>query len=71
MAATTSQPISLPIHGQDQQFQDVSMSMMSSGGSFNPASYTRHFLDSPLSWRDSSFGMRYPTGISPMHGSYE
>ncbi|EIN04109.1 hypothetical protein PUNSTDRAFT_122954 [Punctularia strigosozonata HHB-11173 SS5] len=72
MAATTSQPISLPTHAQDQNVQDVAMSsVMSSSGSFNPASYTRHFLDSPLSWRDSSFGTRYYTGVSPMPGSLE
>jgi hypothetical protein len=34
----------------------------STGGSFNPASYTRHFLGSPISWRAGSFGARFPQG---------
>lgn len=32
--------------------------MGSSSGPFNPASYTRHFLGSPISFRAGSFGNR-------------
>lgn len=31
-------------------------------GSFNPSSYTRHFLGSPLSWRPDSLGSQYYAG---------
>ncbi|KDR72921.1 hypothetical protein GALMADRAFT_252266 [Galerina marginata CBS 339.88] len=34
-------------------------------GTFNPASFTRHFLGSPISWRGGSWGMqqnRFPAG---------
>lgn len=34
-------------------------------GEFNPASFTRHFLGSPISWRAGSFGAgsnRFPAG---------
>lgn len=34
----------------------------SNSGTFNPASYTRHFLGSPISWRAGSFGARFPQG---------
>ncbi|KZT18776.1 hypothetical protein NEOLEDRAFT_1159354 [Neolentinus lepideus HHB14362 ss-1] len=34
-------------------------------GSFNPASYTRHLLGSPLSFRAGSFGSRFYPGVSP------
>lgn len=43
-------------------------SYTSSSGMFNPASYTRHFLGSPISWRAGSFGVgsfggrRFPMG---------
>ncbi|EEB87404.1 hypothetical protein MPER_15252 [Moniliophthora perniciosa FA553] len=39
----------------------------SNNGSFNPASYTRRFLGSPISWRSGSysFGGRHYAG-SPM-----
>jgi transcription factor SFP1 len=35
------------------------------GGHFNPSSYTRQFLGSPLSWRPGSFGGRVYLGSSP------
>lgn len=40
----------------------------SSNGSFNPASYTRHFMGSPVSWRPGSlgFGGRMFASGSPM-----
>ncbi|ETW76625.1 hypothetical protein HETIRDRAFT_455141 [Heterobasidion irregulare TC 32-1] len=34
-------------------------------GSFNPASYTRAFFGSPLSWRPGSFGSHFYPGSSP------
>ncbi|KAJ7141816.1 hypothetical protein C8R46DRAFT_1013130, partial [Mycena filopes] len=69
-----SHPIALPVHQQQQQ---DSYAMSLDGGSyngedgraFNPASYTRHFLGSPISWRAGSFGATYcATSTSP---SYE
>ncbi|TFK18111.1 hypothetical protein FA15DRAFT_660952 [Coprinopsis marcescibilis] len=36
----------------------------SSSGPFNPASYTRHFIGSPISWRAASFGMSM-SGTTP------
>jgi transcription factor SFP1 len=43
-------------------------------GQFNPASYTRHFLGSPISWRAGSFGAQFVPSQSPtamLVGSYE
>ncbi|KDQ57900.1 hypothetical protein JAAARDRAFT_193384 [Jaapia argillacea MUCL 33604] len=63
--AATSQPIALPSSANE----DISMISGSftgnSSGSFNPASYTRHVLGSPLSWRAGSFGSRFYPGVSP------
>jgi hypothetical protein len=63
----TSQPIALPHHSSNNQSplnQDYIMGSYSgeTSGSFNPASYTRHFLGSPISWRAGSFGARFPQG---------
>ncbi|KAF6756649.1 hypothetical protein DFP72DRAFT_893337, partial [Ephemerocybe angulata] len=60
-ATTSSQPIaSRPSSAtQDYIMQDANGS--SSGSSsrpFNPASYTRQFIASPISWRAGSYGMR-------------
>lgn len=63
----TSQPIALP--ASTSAAPDVLMASGSFLGAntFNPASYTRHFLGSPLSWRaGSSFGGRFFPGCSPM-----
>ncbi|TFK63955.1 hypothetical protein BDN72DRAFT_861730 [Pluteus cervinus] len=38
-----------------------------SNGDFNPASYTRHFLGSPISWRAGSFGAKIPSGSPTAH----
>ncbi|KAG6806003.1 hypothetical protein H0H87_003345, partial [Tephrocybe sp. NHM501043] len=59
----TSQPIALPAPNPDKN-QDYAMGSYSGshGGPFNPASYTRHFLGSPISWRAGSFGSRFPQG---------
>ncbi|KAJ3999721.1 hypothetical protein F5050DRAFT_852128 [Lentinula boryana] len=57
MATTATQPISLGGHGRNpyNNAQDIHMASGSytsgDGGSFNPASYTRHFLGSPMSYR--------------------
>ncbi|KAF8239701.1 hypothetical protein L208DRAFT_1464838 [Tricholoma matsutake] len=34
----------------------------SNSGTFNPASYTHHFLGLPISWCTGSFGARFPQG---------
>ncbi|KIK68347.1 hypothetical protein GYMLUDRAFT_80819 [Collybiopsis luxurians FD-317 M1] len=57
MATTASQPISLGARNSHNS-QDVHMASGSytsgEGGSFNPASYTRHFLGSPMSFRSAA-----------------
>ncbi|RXW20832.1 hypothetical protein EST38_g5013 [Candolleomyces aberdarensis] len=67
--ATTSQPIALrPSNASspDYHMQDPNGSYTgSSSGPFNPASYTRQFIGSPISWRNGSFGM---SGISSSAG---
>ncbi|KAF9039065.1 hypothetical protein BJ165DRAFT_1613776, partial [Panaeolus papilionaceus] len=70
-----SQPIALPAGHQQQQQQQQDYAMGdagsfgpgSSSGPFNPASFTRHFLGSPISWRASSFGSRFPAGSPTAH----
>lgn len=72
-----SQPIALPASAvpaaggsslaqQDYAMHDAgSYSGGDAEGTFNPASFTRHFLGSPISWRASSWGMhnaRIPAG---------
>ncbi|KAL9709086.1 hypothetical protein Ac2012v2_007899 [Leucoagaricus gongylophorus] len=50
---TRSQPIALPtVHSDDVPMADASFP---GAAAFNPASFTRHFLGSPISWRPSSF----------------
>ncbi|KAF6756679.1 hypothetical protein DFP72DRAFT_1168833 [Ephemerocybe angulata] len=78
MATTTSQPIALrpSSTAQDYTMQDANGSFSgSSSRPFNPASYTRQFIGSPISWRGGSYGMgslssswgsRIPVG-SPTH----
>ncbi|KAJ7673437.1 hypothetical protein B0H17DRAFT_1183228 [Mycena rosella] len=61
-----SHPIALPAATHSQQ--DYNMdggSYTGENGQFNPASYTRHFLGSPISWRAGSFGAQYCTSQSP------
>ncbi len=70
--SSTSQPIALPIvhHGSSGSYLDYQMgdgSYTSSSGPFNPASYTRHFLGSPISWRGSSFNAGSFTHRIPEH----
>lgn len=43
-------------NGADYAMQDAG-SYTGSEGTFNPASFTRHFLGSPISWRAASWGM--------------
>ncbi|KAF6756664.1 hypothetical protein DFP72DRAFT_846522 [Ephemerocybe angulata] len=60
-ATPTSQPIALRPSSttQDYTMQDANGSFSgSSSGPFNPASYTRQFIGSPISWRAGSYGMR-------------
>ncbi len=63
-----SQPIALPptsnTNNHDYAMVDVGSYTGSSSGTFNPASFTRHFLGSPISWRTGSYGMtsRIPAG---------
>ncbi|ESK92765.1 hypothetical protein Moror_15938 [Moniliophthora roreri MCA 2997] len=60
----STQPISLP---QNDYPMAMGSYTGSNNGSFNPASYTRRFLGSPISWRSGSysFGGRHYAG-SPM-----
>lgn len=69
-----SQPIALPTTPMtnDYPMGSGSYTGTDAGSSFNPASYTRHFVGSPISWRASSWGMsmdsaRYPTGSPSAH----
>ena len=63
-----SQPIALPAVPNNHATQDYLMldagSYTGSSGAFNPASFTKHFLGSPISWRTGSYGMssRVPAG---------
>ncbi|KAG9225504.1 hypothetical protein CCMSSC00406_0003007 [Pleurotus cornucopiae] len=41
----------------------------SNGDDFNPASYTKHYMGSPLSWRSGSFGSRHVSGNAFYAGS--
>ncbi|KIM44300.1 hypothetical protein M413DRAFT_9442 [Hebeloma cylindrosporum] len=56
--------LSQPSSSQDYTMQDPG-SYTGSTAEFNPASFTRHFLGSPISWRAGSFGAgsnRFPAG---------
>jgi len=56
---STTQPIALPnSHSNIQDYIMAEGSYTGSSGSFNPASYARHFLGSPISWRQGSFTSR-------------
>ncbi|KAJ6617991.1 hypothetical protein B0H10DRAFT_2189782 [Mycena sp. CBHHK59/15] len=71
-----SHPIALPA-AAPHSHQDYNMdpgSYTGENGQFNPASYTRHFLGSPISWRAGSFGAQFCTSQSPtamLVGSYD
>jgi len=63
-----SQPIALPSAATNNEL-DYAMAeggsyTGSSSGTFNPASFARHFLGSPISWRGGSYGLsgRFPAG---------
>lgn len=66
--ASTSQPIALPSSSHNADYAMAEGSYTGSSGMFNPASYTRHFLGSPISWLAGSFGVgsfgggRFPMG---------
>ncbi|KAJ7084172.1 hypothetical protein C8R43DRAFT_319075 [Mycena crocata] len=70
-----SHPIALPVASQQQDYPMDGGSYTGDDGTFNPASYTRHFLGSPISWRAGSFGAQYvATSQSPtamLMGSYD
>lgn len=56
-----SQPIALPNTSNSQlAYAEGSYTDDDSNGAFNPASFTRHFLGSPISWRAGSFTSRFP-----------
>ena len=70
--AMSTQPISFSKDHSSSASQDYPMGSASIGsyngsnGSFNPASYARHYLGSPLSWQPaSSFGGRIFASGSP------
>lgn len=69
LMASTSQPIALPSSSHNADYSMAEGSYTGSSGMFNPASYTRHFLGSPISWLAGSFGVsgsfgggRFPMG---------
>ena len=55
-----SKPIALPNTNNSQLAYAEGFYTGDSNGAFNPASFTRHFLGSPISWRASSFTNRFP-----------
>ncbi|KAI0065190.1 hypothetical protein BV25DRAFT_1784788, partial [Artomyces pyxidatus] len=61
----SSQPIALPANIDDSQLANNAGSYGPASGPFNPASYTRAFFGSPISWRAGSFGSRFYPGSSP------
>ena len=60
-----AQPIALPPSSNDYDLVIGSGSLTGQNGSFNLASYTRHFPGSPTSFRAGSFGSRFYPGVSP------
>ena len=60
----TAQPIAFH-SAEPQDFPMGSGSFTGQNGSFNPASYNRHLIGSPLSFRSGSFGSRFYPGMSP------
>ncbi|CAK5263621.1 unnamed protein product [Mycena citricolor] len=69
-----SHPIAFPA-GQQIARSPVDYPMGSyDDGNFNPSSYTRHFIGSPISWRAGSFGAQFVPSQSPtamLVGSFE
>ncbi|KAF8647968.1 hypothetical protein AX16_006429 [Volvariella volvacea WC 439] len=59
---SSSQPIAFPSSSHNPDHTMSTGSYTGSNGDFNPASFTRHFLGSPISWRAGSFGARIPSG---------
>jgi hypothetical protein len=71
---TMSHPIALPAASHSQDYNMDPGSYTGEDGRFNPASYTRHFLGSPISWRAGSFGAQFVPSQSPtamLVGSFE
>jgi transcription factor SFP1 len=68
---SAAQPITFLSHeNQNQatssasQLNDIVMGSFNNSP-FNPASYTRKFLESPQTWKAGSFGSRFYPGCSP------
>ncbi|KAG6867320.1 hypothetical protein C0993_004540 [Termitomyces sp. T159_Od127] len=59
-SSATLQPIALPVP-LDNSAHDYTMGSYSDGHDrlFNPASYTHHFLGSPISWHAAFFGIHF------------
>ena len=55
-----SKPIALPHTNNSQLAYAEGSYTDDASGTFNPASFTRHFLGSPISWRASSVTSRFP-----------
>jgi transcription factor SFP1 len=55
-----SKPIALPNKNNSQLAYAEGFYTGDSSDAFNPASFTRHFLGSPISWRPTSFTNRFP-----------
>ncbi|KAJ6510510.1 hypothetical protein C8R45DRAFT_391139 [Mycena sanguinolenta] len=69
-----SHPIALPVATHQDYMSMDAGSYTGENGQFNPASYTRHFLGSPISWRAGSFGAQFVPSQSPtamLVGSYD
>ncbi|PSR71350.1 hypothetical protein PHLCEN_2v12762, partial [Hermanssonia centrifuga] len=64
-SVASAQPIALPSSSNNHDFVMGSGSHTGQNGSFNPASYTRRFMGSPISFRNGSFGSRFYPGVSP------
>ncbi|KAJ8519214.1 hypothetical protein ONZ45_g3820 [Pleurotus djamor] len=56
-------------YGRDTIMSSGSYTGSSNGDDFNPASYAKHYMGSPLSWRPGSFGGRHVGGSAFYAGS--
>ncbi|KAH0580490.1 hypothetical protein H2248_001988 [Termitomyces sp. 'cryptogamus'] len=64
----TTQPIALPAAHADTHDYPMGSYSADHGRPFNPASYTRHFLGSPISWRAASLGARFENKFDGVEG---
>ncbi|KAK2464962.1 hypothetical protein APHAL10511_003038 [Amanita phalloides] len=69
---STTQPIALPASHSFHDHPMADGSFPGDAAPFNPASYARHFIGSPISWRPGSFASRFlansPSAHFPDHG---